>query len=50
MPDLLYQGSYISSFTYRPLEVYTTIGAIFLILLVPTTMLARKLERRGAAK
>ena len=50
VPDLLYQGSYISSFTYRPLEVYTTIGAIFLILLVPTTMLARKLERRGAAK
>jgi polar amino acid transport system permease protein len=50
VPDLLYQGSYISSFTYRPLEVYTTIGVIFLILLVPTTMLARKLERRGAAK
>jgi polar amino acid transport system permease protein len=48
VPDLLYQGSYISSFTYRPLEVYTTIGAIFLILLVPTTMLARKLEHRGA--
>jgi polar amino acid transport system permease protein len=47
VPDLLYQGSYIASFTYRPLEVYTTIGAIFLLLLVPLTMLARKLERRG---
>ncbi len=26
VPDLLYQGSYISSFTYRPMEVYTAIG------------------------
>lgn len=47
VPDLLYQGSYISSFTYRPMEVYTAIGAIFLILLVPLTMLSRMLERRG---
>lgn len=48
VPDLLYQGSYISSFTYKPMEVYTTIGLIFLILLVPLTMLSRKLERFGA--
>lgn len=48
VPDLLYQGSYISSFTYRPMEVYTTIGLLFLILLVPLTMLSRKLERFGA--
>ena len=47
VPDLLYQGSYISSFTYRPMEVYTAIGGIFLILLVPLTMLSRMLERRG---
>jgi polar amino acid transport system permease protein len=49
VPDLLYQGSYISSFTYRPMEVYTTIGAMFLILLVPLTMLSRKLERSSLA-
>lgn len=47
VPDLLYQASYISSFTYRPMEVYTAIGAMFLILLVPLTLLARKLEQSG---
>ncbi len=47
IPDLLYQGSYVSSFTYRPMEVYTTIGVIFLVILVPLTMLSRHLERRG---
>lgn len=47
VPDLLYQGGYISSFTYRPMEVYTAIGVIFLILLVPLTALSRVLERRG---
>ena len=47
VPDLLYQASYISSFTYRPMEIYTAIGAIFLILLVPLTLLARKLEQSG---
>ncbi len=47
VPDLLYQASYIASFTYRPMEVYTAVGAIFLIILVPLTYLARKLEKRG---
>jgi polar amino acid transport system permease protein len=49
VPDLLYQASYISSFTYRPMEVYTAVGAIFLIILVPLTYLARKLEKGGAS-
>lgn len=48
VPDLLYQGSYISSFTYRPMEIYTAIGVMFLALLVPLTALSRVLERRGA--
>ncbi|MCB1379325.1 MAG: amino acid ABC transporter permease [Alphaproteobacteria bacterium] len=46
VPDLLYQAGYISSFTYRPMEVYTAVGAIFLIILTPLTMLSRRLERR----
>ena len=45
VPDLLYQASYVSSFTYRPMEVYTTVGIMFLILLVPLTLLSRKLEK-----
>jgi len=44
VPDLLYQGSYISSFTYKPMEVYTAVAAIFLIVLVPLTALARRME------
>lgn len=47
VPDLLYQGSYISSFTYRPMEIYTAIGLIFVIVLVPLTLLSRKLEKAG---
>lgn len=47
VPDLLYQASYISSFTYRPMEIYTTIGALFLVILVPLTLLLRKLEKKG---
>jgi polar amino acid transport system permease protein len=46
VPDLLYQASYISSFTYRPMEVYTAVGAAFLLILVPLNFLARLLERR----
>ena len=46
VPDQLYQPGYISSFTYKPMEVYTAVGAIFLLLLTPLTMLSRRLERR----
>jgi polar amino acid transport system permease protein len=44
VPDLLYQGGYISSFTYRPMEIYTAVAAIFLIILVPLTMVTRWME------
>lgn len=44
IPDLLYQGGYISSFTYKPMEIYTAVGVIFLVILVPLTMLARRME------
>jgi polar amino acid transport system permease protein len=47
VPDLLYQASYISSFTYRPMEIYTAIGALFLLILVPLTLLSRRLEKTG---
>lgn len=47
IPDLLYQASYISSFTYRPMEVYTAVGVLFIVLLVPLSSLSRILERKG---
>jgi len=44
IPDLLYQAGYISSFTYRPMEVYTTVGILFMLILVPCNYIARRLE------
>ena len=46
VPDLLYQGQLITSASYRPLETYTAIAAIYFALLFPMTRLARRLERR----
>jgi polar amino acid transport system permease protein len=48
IPDLLYQASYISSFTYKPMEVYTAVGVIFLAILVPLTFVSRRLEEQQA--
>lgn len=42
--DLLYQGSIITSATYRPLEVYTMVAVVYFIVLFPVTVLARGLE------
>jgi polar amino acid transport system permease protein len=50
IPDVLYQASYISSFTYKPMEVYTAVGVIFLLILIPLTHLARRLEQRQEAR
>ncbi|MCX8998351.1 amino acid ABC transporter permease [Rhizobiaceae bacterium BDR2-2] len=47
--DLLYQGSVITAASYRPLEVYTTIAALYLIVLLPLTLAADRLERRMGA-
>ena len=48
VPDLLYQGQLITANTYRPLEVYTAVAAIYFLLLFPTTLLAQAYERRLA--
>jgi polar amino acid transport system permease protein len=44
--DLLYQGTLITSATYRPLETYTTIAAIYFAILFPLTLAAQAVERR----
>ncbi|MCK1738289.1 amino acid ABC transporter permease [Bradyrhizobium sp. 138] len=49
IPDLLYQAGYIASFTYRPMEVYTVIGAVFILMLFPLSALSRRFERKEAA-
>lgn len=48
VPDLLYQGQYITANTYRPLEIYTTVALIYFAMLFPTTLLAQMFERKLA--
>jgi polar amino acid transport system permease protein len=47
--DLLYQGSVITAASYRPLEVYTTIAAVYFAVLFPLTLAADRLELRMGA-
>ena len=44
--ELLYQAQQVNSITYRPMETYTTIAAMYFILLFTASMLARVAERR----
>lgn len=46
VPDLVYQGQAIAHETYRPLECYTVIALVYLMVLLPTTMFSRSIERR----
>ena len=48
VPDLLYDGQLITSASYRPLETYTVVAALYFLMLFPLTRLARRLERRLA--
>jgi polar amino acid transport system permease protein len=47
--DLLYQAMLVNSETFRPLEVYTTIALMYVILLVTASTLARIAEARLTA-
>ena len=46
--DLLYQGQMITGATYRPLEVYTMVAALYFIVLFPLTLAAQGVEYRLA--
>src|SRR6202158_219816 len=46
--DLLYQGQMITAATYRPLEVYTMVAALYFAVLFPLTLAAQGVERRMA--
>jgi polar amino acid transport system permease protein len=45
-PELLYQSSLIISQTYRPLEAYTALAGLFIVLIVPLLRIGRLLEGR----
>lgn len=46
VPDLMYTAQVFVSDTFRPLEIYTTLGIIYLVILYPMQKLAKMLERR----
>jgi polar amino acid transport system permease protein len=46
VPDLMYTGSIVVADTFRPLEVYTSVAAMYFVLLYPLTQLAKQLEER----
>jgi polar amino acid transport system permease protein len=49
VPDLMYVGSTLVSNTFRPLEVYTTVAIIYLVILYPLQKMARWFERHENA-
>jgi len=46
LPDLLYQGQVIAHDSYRPLEVYSVVAVAYFLLLLPATVMSRRLENR----
>ena len=42
--ELMYQGEQVATTTYRPMEVFTTVAFVYLIVAIPVTLLARRLE------
>ncbi|MFE0758652.1 amino acid ABC transporter permease [Inquilinus sp. NPDC058860] len=48
VPDLLYQGQSVAMETYRSLEVYTVIAAIYVVVLLPLTAVVKRAERHLA--
>jgi len=44
--EILHQASAISSTTYRPLEIYSVVAVIYLVLVIPFSILASWVENR----
>ena len=44
VPDLLYQGQLVTAATYRPLETYTLVAFLYLVVLFPLTRVAQWME------
>ena len=48
--ELLHIGNIIISSSYRPLEVYTAIAMIYLIIIVPLVIVSHYIEKRLGVK
>lgn len=48
VPDLLYQGQFVATDTYRALEVYSCVAVIYFVVLIPMTVLVKWQEKQLA--
>src|SRR6266550_4502195 len=46
--DLMYQGRVVATQTYRPIEILTSVAAIYFLIAFPVSVLTRRLELRLA--
>jgi polar amino acid transport system permease protein len=46
VPDLMYSAQILVSETFRPLEIYTSLGVAYFAILYPLQKVAKRLERR----
>lgn len=44
--ELMYQGRMLSSTYYRPLEILTTVGLVYLVMIFPLSWFSASMERR----
>ncbi len=49
LADLTYQGRVLAAFTYRPLEVFTTIAVLYFVLTYPQSILVNWMHRKYLA-
>lgn len=47
--EMTYEAQSLSSSTYRPIEVYTTVALLYLLLVIPSSILVRRLEVKNRA-
>lgn len=46
--ELVYQAQTVSARTYRPLEVYTAVAVLYLVLVLPASAVSRRLELKNS--
>jgi len=44
--EIMYQGRLLSSAYYRPLEIFTTVAAVYFLMIYPGSFISSRLERR----
>jgi len=49
LADLTYQGRVLAAFTYRPLEVFTTVAVLYFVLTYPQSILVNWMHRKYLA-